>query len=76
MVLSSPSIDPITAWTLSAWIKRSTTGTQREGILEKYDRASARGNYALRIQNNKLIAYIINGQTGQVCGITSTTLTS
>ena len=41
-VPSSPSIDPTTAWTLSAWVKRNTTGTQREGILEKYDRISGR----------------------------------
>lgn len=75
-VSDSATTDPQNAWTLSAWIKRSATGTLH-GILEKYDWLATKGNYAMRITSgDKLIAYLVNGQTTQDCGTTTTTISS
>ena len=64
----SLSIDPQQAWTLSAWVKRSVAGVQHS-ILEKYDWASGKGNYTMRINSNdKLSASIVNGTSGQDVG--------
>ncbi|MCX6822567.1 MAG: leucine-rich repeat protein, partial [candidate division SR1 bacterium] len=72
-VPSSGSIDPTTGRTLSAWIKRNVVG-QQQGIMEKFDRTAGRGSYALRIENDKLIAYVLNGTSYDVCGTTTTLL--
>jgi hypothetical protein len=73
-VTRTSSIDPQTAWSLAAWVKRSITGTM-DPVLEMYDWSDAKGNFAMRIDNDRLIAYIINGVTSESCGTTSTIIT-
>ena len=72
----SATVDPVSTWTLAAWIQRSSTGNSHS-ILEKYDLTAGRGNYALRIgADNKAIAYVISGTSSANCGTTATTIQS
>ncbi|HUX35695.1 MAG TPA: LamG domain-containing protein, partial [Candidatus Paceibacterota bacterium] len=75
-VPDSASDDPISAWTLSALVKRSSTGIQHD-IIEKYDWTAGNGNFAMRIlSSDKLIAYLINGTVSASCGNTVTSIGS
>jgi len=70
------SIDPVNAWTLSAWVNRSSTGAQHS-IMEKYDWSSGKGNYLMRITSaDKLIGEIVSGTSSASCGVTTTTISS
>jgi hypothetical protein len=75
-VPSSSTIDPTTAWTLSAWVKRATTGTQHS-IVEKYDWLTSKGSYFMRITSgNLLLAGTVNGTSSDNCGTTLTQINS
>jgi len=66
------AVDPTTAWTLSAWVKRNAAGIQHS-VVEKYNWSVGFGNYAMRIgPDNKLRGYVISGYTYNRCiGTTS-----
>jgi hypothetical protein len=54
----SASIDPITGWTLAAFIKRTSINSQH-GIIESYQVPG--GNYAMRISDtNLLLGFVLN----------------
>ena len=54
-------LDPQTNWTLSAWIYRSSIGTQ-DGIIEKFDGLAGTGGFAMRVTSgNKLYGKIFDG---------------
>ncbi|OGG37748.1 hypothetical protein A2110_02060 [Candidatus Jorgensenbacteria bacterium GWA1_54_12] len=73
-VTDSSTVDPTAAWTLSAWIRRGTTGVQHS-IVEKYDWTADKGNYGMRIgADNKLTAFVVSGGDINDCGATLTTI--
>ncbi len=78
-IADATSTDPTSAWTVSAWVKRSSTGTIHS-VVEKYDNAVGKGNFALRItDSDKFIAYVFDGMPlvgSNDCGTTQTQITS
>ena len=72
LVPDATSTDPTSAWTVSAWIYRTATGSVHS-IVEKYDNAIGKGNFALRLTSDNLfIAYVYDGASVNDCGTTET----
>jgi len=71
---ASADFDLNSGWTIEAWIKRSSTGSQ-DDIVERYSWDLGYGGYAMRVGNDNLLyAYNVQGEGFDWCESGTTTI--